>query len=150
MKTFETVAGRKYDIAINISTAKKINARFDVDMVNDVESFVTRLIADSIFMVDVLYVVCEKQAESYGVNDEEFGEAMAGDVIKIARQALLDGVCDFFPGGDERGVVNAAIRRGTELAAMLQKQMIQIMEETNVDRLAEQLIHGGSSTSVQG
>ncbi len=52
---------------------------------------------DPCLLCNVLFVLCEEQASSRDVSDEDFGRLLAGDVIEHAAMALEEAITDFFP-----------------------------------------------------
>jgi hypothetical protein len=150
MNSFTDNKFHRFDIEINISIVRKINSRMGVDMLNDVEDFTSRIISDPIFMVDTLWIACESQARSYGMDDEAFGESLAGDCIGNARTSLLDSIRDFFPTCEERDVVGAAVIRGMGLAAAMRRRAITVMEGMDADAIAAALMPGITLTNAPG
>jgi len=109
MKTFKDNAGRTWQVAMNVTAAKRVRSVLGVDLLQfgsesgkPEDHLFTRLHTDPCFLVDVLYVVCLTEAEAKGVSDEQFGEAMAGDAIDQATQALLEEIVDFCPSPRDR------------------------------------------------
>ena len=106
MKLFTDNKGRAWEIVVTVATVKRVRALCKVDLNSIVEldknnkpsaELLERLSSDPVLLVDVLYAICKPQADKLGVLDEDFGEAMAGDVIEHATTALLEEVIDFFP-----------------------------------------------------
>ena len=115
MRTFQDNAGRSWTVTLNVYAVKKVRDLLGVDLLElggDIggastpgeaeNSLLYRLIADPVLLVDVLYVVCKDQADQAGVTDEQFGQAMAGDVIDAATKALLEELADFTPSPRDR------------------------------------------------
>ena len=103
MRTFRDNAGRDWTIAVNVAALKRLRATLDVDLMKIVEGdLLERLYTDPVFLVDVIYVLCKPQADERGVSDEQFGQAMAGDAIELATDALIDEIIDFFPNRRDR------------------------------------------------
>lgn len=67
------------------------------DLVGDNQkAFLSRL-ADPILLCDVLYVICKPQADSLGINDEQFGSSHDLEILEQASNIFWDAVIDFFP-----------------------------------------------------
>jgi len=95
--------------------------------------------------VDVLYAICKPDADKQGVTDEEFGEAMAGDAIEQATEALLDEIVDFFPSAKRqvmRKILNAT-RRFEDIARARLDRILQ--DEQFEARLVSELERSGGS-----
>ena len=106
MKTFTDNTGRTWTLSVTVGTIKRVRALCGVDLANIITmesgktpnvGLLERLAADPVLLVDVLFAVCKPEADTKGITDEEFGRAMAGDVIELAATALLDEIIDFFP-----------------------------------------------------
>ena len=106
MKSFTDNAGRVWILNVNVAAIKRVRALCGVDLNSIVEmdangepntKLLEQLSSDPVLLVDVLYSVCKPEADAKGVSDTAFGEAMGGDAIEAATNALLDEVVDFFP-----------------------------------------------------
>jgi len=107
MRTFRDTAGRSWNLALNVYVVKKVRDLLKVDLLDLGEEkpekgLLFRMIADPVLLVDLLYVVCKDQADAAGINDEQFGQAMAGDVIDMATKAFLEELADFTPSPRDR------------------------------------------------
>ena len=157
MKTFRDNASRTWNLALNVYAVKKVRDLMGVDLL-DLDSgdkpedkLLSRLIADPILLVDLLYVVCKDQADKEGVTDEQFGQAMSGDVIDAASKAFLEELADFTPSPRDRArakkVIEATwtlIDRAQDLLdAKAEKQLPAACEAL----LAEMSDLGNSSTN---
>jgi len=116
MRTFKDNAGRSWTVTLNVWTVKKVRDLLQVDLLDlggapstspgsgetPGNGLLYRLIADPVLLVDVLYVVCQEQADEAGVTDEQFGRAMSGDAIDGATKAFLEELADFTPSPRDR------------------------------------------------
>ena len=105
MKTFDDNEGRTWDVEVNVAAIKRVRDLCNVDLYDagDAEkSTLARLATDPILLVDVIWVLCQRQAEHRAVSDEEFGRAMAGDAIERATEALLEEIVNFTPNPKDR------------------------------------------------
>ena len=148
MKKFKDNTNREWEIAINVAAVRRVRNKLNADLL-DIQTTMPRLLADPIFLVDVVYVLCEAQATEYNVSDEQFGEAMAGDALGAAKQALIDELKSFFPTREERDAVERAIQKGIEMVSILRKkgtEKINAMDmNAEADRILEML--GSSFTN---
>lgn len=111
MKTFTDNTGKTWSIAINVGAVKRVRASLDVNLLDAVEGkLIERLVSDPILLCDVIFVLCQQEAETRGITDEQFGQAMAGDAIDMATSALLEELVDFFPSG-KRQVLTKALAK---------------------------------------
>ena len=118
MRSFKDNADRTWTITLNVYAVKKVRDLLQVDLLDLSDSghstalgksdakggngLLYRLIADPVLLVDVLYVICQDQADGANVTDEQFGRAMAGDVIDAATRAFLEELADFTPSPRDR------------------------------------------------
>ena len=156
MRTFQDTEGRQWTLAVTHASIKRVRAMTGVDLAElSVDSakkpedqLFARLVGDPMLLVDVVFALCQPQAEQRGVSDAQFGEAMAGDVIDQATRALLGDLVDFIPSPRERAraakllaATNGMIDRANDLMdATLDAELATI--ESEVLRTI-----GGSSTS---
>ena len=141
MKTFTDNTGKTWSIAINLGAVKRVRASLDVNLLEAVEGkLIERLVSDPILLCDVIFVLCQQEAEARGITDEQFGQAMAGDAIDAATSALLEELVDFFPSGKRQVLTKALAKlkafeaKAIELANMrlddpgLDQQLNQALE----------------------
>lgn len=107
MKVFKDNKGRTWTIEINIATVRRVRSMLTVNLLEAVSGkLIERLQSDVILCVDIIYVLCKKEADALGVGDEDFGTALAGDALNDAVDAFLEELADFFPAGER-----AALRK---------------------------------------
>ena len=160
MKSFTDNAGRIWTVAVNVAALKRVRAICNVDLNAIVEmdeknnpstKLLEQLSADPVLLVDVLYAVCKNEADAQGITDEDFGRAMAGDVIDHATAALLDEIVNFFPEAKRQAFQKllSATRRFEKIAREKLESLISDgrFEEELVSKL-EQLT--GLSANVPG
>jgi len=103
MRKFTDNAGRTWALAVNVGAIKRVRGLLDVDLLEVVEGkLIERLIRDPVLLCDVVYAVCQPEADAQGVSDEDFGKAMAGDAIEHATKALLEELVGFSPSPRDR------------------------------------------------
>jgi hypothetical protein len=142
VKTFADNTGRTWSIAINVGAVKRVRASLDVNLLDAVEGkLIERLVSDPILLCDVIFVLCQQEAETRGITDEQFGQAMAGDAIDAATSALLEELVDFFPTGKRQVLTKALAKlkafeaKAIELASKrlddpaLEQQLNQALEQ---------------------
>jgi hypothetical protein len=116
MPNFTDNAGRTWAIDLNVTNLRRVRdlipdpthaldekgRRPGVDLLTLAEPdapLARRLNADPILLADCLFALAKPQADAAGVSDAQFGEALAGDAIAAAVDALLRALADFFPHG---------------------------------------------------
>jgi hypothetical protein len=111
VKAFTDNAGRSWTIEINVDCIKRVRSILNVNLLDAVEGkLIERLVTDPILLCDLIYVTCQPEADQQSVTDQDFGRAMAGDVIDRATTALLEELVDFFPSG-KRQVLSKALAK---------------------------------------
>ncbi|HOT74011.1 MAG TPA: hypothetical protein PLX18_12705 [Anaerohalosphaeraceae bacterium] len=99
MKAFEDAKGRRWELSLTIGSAKRVLEKLGVNLLEPEGGeppLLTRLGADAMLLCDVLYVLCEPQAEKNAVSDIDFGESLGGDAIREAMQAFYEELIYFF------------------------------------------------------
>lgn len=97
MPAFKDKCDREWLFEINTNSLKRVLKATGQDLANNAAKIIDRLADDPITLVDVLWVLCKPQADKNGVSEEQFADALVGDAIDHATDALVDGLIDFFP-----------------------------------------------------
>jgi len=139
MPQFTDSQGDGWSLAITIGTAKRAKEHLAVDLLQPLEGsppLLTRLSTDLIFLCDLLFAICQPQAEQRQLTDVQFAERLAGEALQGAHEALMEGLVDFFRQLRRPDVVAAidkqreVIRRAVELAE-------QTVQSNEFDRLID-------------
>ena len=138
MKDFKDAQGRTWDIAINVTSIKRLRDKLELDLLAVVEGgdVLGKLVTDPVLLVDVVYVLCEAQAEERKVTDEDFGRAMAGEAIDAATKALLEDLISFFPRARQRGLLKEALAT----IDRLEKRVFEVGMKRLTDGTVEKMI----------
>lgn len=110
--TFEDAAGRRWRLAVTIGRAREIKQITGVDFANLADGqFFLRLRESAETFAQVLWLLCESQAQAANppVTPAQFGEALDGDALDAAREAIQQAAINFTPAS-RRGAVAAALR----------------------------------------
>jgi hypothetical protein len=148
MHTFADNLGRTWYVAINVTTVKRVRAALGVDiyqLVDDGMQELGKLVADPVRLADVLYVLCQEDAEAKQISDEDFGRALGGDAITAAAEAFVEELVDFFPDERSRTALRKVIAAGRQVRTKLLDHAETMLEELNPEACAKELI--GSWTS---
>jgi len=108
MAKFKTASGHSFRVKITIPRIKAVRDEFGID-IGILEEFMM-LPGDLPKLVDVLYLLCEKQCKEIGMSDEEFGETLCGDSLEHAWDALERAYLSFCPSR-RRKIVKATLAR---------------------------------------
>ena len=161
MRSFKDSEGRSWDINLNIATLKRVkNADIDhgrgVDLLNldtaekNESPLVTRLAMDIALLCDVIYVCIQPQAVKREINDEQFGEALGGEVIVKARTAFFEELADFFQSVGRKELVRAIKMQEILIASVIEKAD-QKLDGMNLDKMVDDVVQktfGGQFTNT--
>ena len=124
MKTFTDNANRTWTVAVNVGAVKRMRDLLKLDLAGDnLADVIGKLANDPVALVDTLWVILQAQAEAQNVSAEAFADAIAGDVITRATEALLEEIVDFFPEPKRR-----TMRRILELMRSAERQALERLE----------------------
>jgi hypothetical protein len=133
MKTFRDTAGRDWAITVNYSAKERVLEYAKVDLF-DLKVF-ENLGNDPTKIIDVLYAVCKPDLDTKGLTKAQFVDAIAGDVIAEASDALTSEIIDFFP--QRRREMLTKIRATAE--KVQDKALAMIDEKINSGELQRKL-----------
>jgi hypothetical protein len=137
MKIFKDDLGKDWELAVNVSTNKRVKAltggAVDLFAVLDGD-LLKRLTADPELLVNVIYVLCKPEAERRGVGEEEFGALLVGDAIDRATTALVEDLTDFFPLA-RRVLIRRAVTKVAEIETAAIGRATAKLDEMNVAEL---------------
>ena len=124
MQIFKDFEGREWTIDLNIATAREIRRRMatveslqDVDFLDHAALLLS--LNDVFFAADLLFVVCESQANERGIDSEAFGRALRGDVLFDAIAAFTAEYIDFFPDPTIREKIRVVAEKNKETLTLL-------------------------------
>lgn len=141
MRTFKDNKGRTWKIALNVWQMKRLRDTLGIDLVNVIGTSadgnvrvdtIDRIASDPCLLVDILWVVCERQANAEGVKDEDFGASLAGDSIEDATRAFLDELVDFFPGA-RRLFLKKAVGLARKYAGEMETALKTVLESPELE-----------------
>lgn len=129
MRTFTDTAGRTWTVTVNTDAIKRVRGLTDVDLLGLLEGgLLERFYRDPILVCDVVYALCKPQADQHDLGESAFLQAMAGDAIDHALQALLEEVVDFCPSRRDRDTLRhvlEATQKGMDRARDLIEARLQ-------------------------
>lgn len=149
MQTFTDTAGRIWSVPIDTTTIKRVRTLLGVDLMSFCEGdLMGRLMSDVVLFVDVLYAVCKPEADARSITDEQFGQAMSGEVLQAAEEALAEGLFSISHPSRRQASRTAwekakALRdRATELAVVR-------LNDPELDRKLEAILQGPTEPDSQ-
>jgi hypothetical protein len=126
--------GREWKLTIDAPKIKEVRHELKIDLAALDGSAFDKLNADTILLIDTLWVLCRSQAGS--VTDVQFGEGLIGDAIADATKALTDAWLDFFPP-EKRSLLASLVQKQ---AAVTTKGIALAMAKINDPNLEEKLL----------
>ena len=137
MPSFEDCSGRTWVVEVNINTMRRVRQMVDYDLAKALtEEGLAAIAGDPVLLVDVLYCICQPQATTRGVTDEQFGEAMAGDAIEAGATALLDACAEFAPKA-QRQPIKRMLESSRKLAAIMSEEAMQKLDSVDLSEVLE-------------
>jgi len=136
MQTFTDIHGRKWTVIVTIGTVKRVKARLDIDML-DTNSFLIQA-QDILALCDILYVVCQDEADKYGITDEQFAASFSGLTIREASDAFMEAYMAFFPDPE----LTARLRVVADKNKALREKAIALVESKTpkmIQRMNEEM-----------
>ncbi|MFQ5733011.1 MAG: hypothetical protein ACE5KM_13805 [Planctomycetaceae bacterium] len=146
MRTFQDLTEQEWTLAITVSTIRDVRVKFDgldlLDIGNPKSGVLERLFGDVIKFVDLLFYLVRDQAAELDISDEQFGRAMAGDVILDAQQAFVESLADFIPQQTRRDLLRKILAKARELETLMIRTNLDKLETMNLQALANEFTNG--------
>jgi len=127
-RTFKDADGREWTVKVTVDVIERVR-EIDVDLGDLTTATIKRLAMDDVLLVRTLWLICEQQADARSISPGQFGEAMVGEPLETAFDALRGSLEDFFPPR-KRAFWTAMVE--ADLAS--QAQALQIGMETLENR----------------
>ena len=143
MHSFVDNSRRTWEVAINVAAVKRIRGLLGIDLyslVDDGFKSLSKLVADPVSLADVLYCLCKDQADKQSITDEDFGRALAGDVITNAADAFVEELIDFFPDARARASLRKAIEAGKTVRDKVLSHAEKILDSIDPETEAKKWI----------
>lgn len=135
MASFKDNAKRDWSLSLNVNILKLIKRELEVDLLDLAHGAVLdRLANDPALLVDVLYLTCQSQAERANVTAEQFGEAMVGDALDAASEALVDALVEFLPG-KKRALLHKLMEKVKGAEQVMMDRLEQEIDELDLTQL---------------
>ena len=154
METFKDLKGRQWELSITVSAIKRVRSALHLDITNlGEDGFIGILANDPEKMVDMFWVLLKAQAQTMswrekevegeelpepkvGVDEVEFGEGFAGDVIDEAVLAFTEELTNFFPEKKREATRKLFTKTGKVVEKGFQKIETEI-DNMNVDEILD-------------
>jgi hypothetical protein len=126
LPSFADSRGERWTVDVNVAAIKQAKKALEFDLLDAIgkpEQF-QRLYTDPLLLCDLLYCLCQEQAQERGISDEQFGARLAGESIERATDALVAGIADFFPNGRQRQL----LKREAARLRMLEEKALELID----------------------
>lgn len=129
MSSFKDTTGRQWLVDITINEVRRVKSLAKLDLL-DLENgrSLQALANDPVLLVDVLYILCQDQAQREGLTDEQFGRIFRGDVIESATEALFEALVNFFP--PQRQTLLRKVMEMAKAMGQKERQMVETYLES--------------------
>ena len=140
MKTFKDNLGRSWLVDVNVTGIKRVRDLIRIDLykvLDDEARLLHDLLADPVLLIDTVYVLCKDQCDRESLSGVRVGEAMGGDALEGAGEALLNAIVDFFPNARGRKNLQRVLEKGKQIQAKVISRGELLVEEIDVEAEAE-------------
>lgn len=141
MAQFKDSQGRVWDVELNLGQAMRLKAQVGVsvtDLYRDGLKPLAALLLDWLKFVDVLYVLCAKQAEERQLSQEDFAGGLGGDTLADAADAFVEAFCFFCPNPKAREALRAMVAKNKAITAKMLTAVQAEIEGVNLEEAAAQ------------
>lgn len=153
MSVFSTTDGRKWTVAVNLGTVKRVREATGVDvlaLVSD-QRAISEAFSDNIRLAEVIASVIKPELAAAGVTDDQFFSVIDGAVIESATEALLAEVANFFQ--EPRRTILVKAMEKVQAAVKEQNargaaEALKALETMEVE-IPSELTHTNSVSSLQ-
>ncbi|MEI8197016.1 MAG: hypothetical protein WCI73_14045, partial [Phycisphaerae bacterium] len=118
MARFTDRQGREWVLDLSVQDLKTVRSELDLNLFDafaDNYRSYNDLVSNPERLVAVVYLLCQRQAQVAGVSPEDFGAAIAGDVLASLGDAFTEALIDFFPNARGREVLRATVQKAREV-----------------------------------
>lgn len=140
MSSFVDSKGRAWNVELNISKLRKLReANIHLSPLGrDVYKQLGDVLDDLLTFGDVMWLLCQKQAEAMGVSNEDFLDSLTGDVLDAAQMAFVEAFIDMAPSSGQREAMRETVAQSRAGRDAANRFMIQEVRKLD----PEQFIKG--------
>jgi hypothetical protein len=106
------------------------------------------LAADPCLLVNVLWLLCKKQAAEAGVDEPQFASGLTGDAIDQATAAMLAGIADFFPPA-KRALILAVIAKNNKMREMGMAKALAKIDDPDLEARAIAAVEAEMDVAIE-
>lgn len=127
--SFRDLNQREWTIRLDVPLVRRIAEVTGIKLTDLRADPFLRMSTDPCLLVDVLWLLCERQAKEAGISDIQFGEAI-GDQIDAATEAMQDAIVNF-SHSSKRSLLRSLI---AENSTMQTEAMTMAMTDLKAER----------------
>jgi len=116
--SFTDADGRQWVVRITNRTVRDIKDKLGIDvreLLNDETKPLLELLSDSLKLSSIVFVACCEQAKEKGVTEDQFLDAIYGDVGEQMAEAFSVAYIDFFPNPQLRDAITKMLGLNREI-----------------------------------
>ena len=159
-RKFTDTTGRVWRLRITVGDVKRIREQtgFDVNKFGDAEETL-KLVENHLLIAEILVVVCQDQMATDGITQDQFEDALDGDVLETAADQLIHALVDWLPKSKGQLVAEwlAKVNEATDSLNSALSEPIQNLDTTQIAKKVaneteaqlKEWISGESLTSPQ-
>jgi hypothetical protein len=157
MRTFTDTGQRPWNLQIGLASARHVKEATAgrVDFLAGARGGghdVFRVLSDDVELLgQVLWILCQSQAEEAGISELQFVEAFDMTTLERATTALMEAVIDFFPSRSQgllRDGIAMAQQIANDEANAAEMKARTLMNSPEMADLMRAAIHGKPSSSM--
>jgi isopropylmalate/homocitrate/citramalate synthase len=150
MQIIKDTAGREWTLSLTIGTAKRLKAAgvFDLEALANSKQPAKEILPliETPYAVAAFWVaVTAKDREERKVSEEDFLDAIDGDTVEAARDAIVKEIADFFP--NSRALMLAAMNRSKEIEAKKITQAIEKLTTATDEEITAMALSSGNPST---
>ena len=149
---FKDTENREWIVRITNKTIRDVKFALSIDLrelLNDECKPLMEMISDSLKLSQVLSVACRDQLKERNVNEDDFLDAIYGDVSEKAAEAFCEAFVDFFPNPQLREAITKMLgfakEMKTEMAIQANETLTKAIESSDVKQIVSSFVPQASS-----
>lgn len=149
MTTFKDSEGREWSLRFSVATIKSTFEKTGVDLASlagDQLKPLGELLESPLKFADVLWCICEKQAEKQGISSDEFFDSLSGESIVECVEPFVEAISDFSRAPQKQALMKL-VSKLTQVHNALAGKASAELDQIDPEEVAEKLI--GSVSSLQ-
>lgn len=142
MPSFKDANGREFEAVITLSTAIKLQ-KIGINLNKPLE-IPDAWNANLESLGNSIYLACEQSIKAHGLTDETFVEALSGDAISAATDAVWEAVI-LFSQPPTRAALRKMWSKGAEVTTLAANQIEAAMDKATAQQILTSLKQRGNS-----